>query len=96
VAGFTGARLFSNAAVARLYAASGGVPRLVNVLAHKALMLCYGEGGHAITRAHVNVAAKDTLATSGGKRGRRVLPWAAAGTLLAGAAAGLAWVITRS
>jgi MSHA biogenesis protein MshM len=83
--------------VARLYAASGGVPRLVNVLAHKALMLCYGEGGHSITRAHVNVAAKDTLATSAaGKRGRRMLPWAALGTVLAGAAASLAWAITRS
>jgi MSHA biogenesis protein MshM len=94
VAGFTGARLFSNGAVARLYAASGGVPRLVNILAHKALMLCYGEGGHSITRNHVNVAAKDTLATSAKRR--RVLPWAAAGALLAGAAASLAWAITRS
>jgi MSHA biogenesis protein MshN len=44
VAGFTGARLFSRGAIARLYRASGGMPRLVNILAHKALMLCYGEG----------------------------------------------------
>jgi MSHA biogenesis protein MshM len=84
--------------VARLYAASGGVPRLVNVLAHKALMLCYGEGGHAITRAHVNVAAKDTLATSArsSSSARRILPWAAVGALLAGAAASIAWALTRS
>ncbi len=96
VAGFTGARLFSAGAVARLYKASGGVPRLVNILAHKSLMLCYGEGGHAVSRAHVNAAARDTLATSGrGGSGRRVLPWAALGALLAGAAASLGWVISR-
>jgi MSHA biogenesis protein MshM len=93
VAGFAGARLFSNGAIARLYKASGGVPRLVNILAHKSLMLCYGEGGHSVSRAHVNAAARDTLATSGKRR--RVLPWAAVGTVLAGAAASLAWAMSR-
>lgn len=97
VAGFAGARLFSSGAIARLYKASGGVPRLVNVLAHKALMLCYGEGAHAVSRAHVNAAARDTLATSGrAKSTRRMLPWAALGAVLAGAAASVAWAITRT
>ncbi len=96
VAGFAGARLFSGGAIASLYKASGGVPRLVNVLAHKSLMLCYGEGGHSITRAHVKAAAKDTLATSAkGKGGRRLLSWAAIGAVLAGAAASVGWAITR-
>jgi MSHA biogenesis protein MshM len=72
------------------------VPRLVNILAHKALMLCYGEGAHAVSRAHVNAAARDTLATSGRSKGRRLLPWAAIGAALAGAAASVAWAITRS
>lgn len=63
VAGFGGARLFSRGAVAALYAASGGVPRLVNILAHKALMLGYGAGRQQISRAHVDAAAKDTLAS---------------------------------
>jgi len=94
VAGFAGARLFSSGAIARLYKASGGVPRLVNILAHKSLMLCYGEGGHSVSRAHVIAAARDTLATSTG-RPRRILPWAAIGAVLAGAAASLGWVITR-
>jgi MSHA biogenesis protein MshM len=93
VAGFTGARLFSRGAIRKLYAASGGVPRLVNVLAHKSLMLCYGKGEHLVSHAHVGAAARDTLATS--TRRRRILPWAAMGTLLAGAAAGVAWAITR-
>lgn len=39
---------------------SGGVPRLVNVLAHKCLMLAYGENEHRVTVAHVQMAAADT------------------------------------
>jgi MSHA biogenesis protein MshM len=91
VAGYDGARLFSRGAVSRLYAASGGVPRLVNILAHKAMMLCYGQGRQQVARAHVNLAARDTLATSR----RRLWPWAAAALALAGAAAGLAWALSH-
>jgi MSHA biogenesis protein MshM len=91
VAGYDGARLFSRGAVARLYAASGGVPRLVNILAHKALMLCYGQGRQQVARTHVSLAARDTLATSW----RRLWPWAASGLALAGAAAGLAWALSH-
>lgn len=39
---------------------SGGVPRLMNVLAHKCLMLAYGENTHRVTLAHVQLAALDT------------------------------------
>ena len=78
VAGFDGARLFSRAAIARLYRASGGVPRLVNILAHKALMLCYGQGRQQVARAHVAAAAKDTLAVTGGRAWPSRLPWIAA------------------
>jgi len=60
VAGFTGGRLFSRSAANQLYAASGGIPRLVNIVAHKALMLTYGEGRHQVSARHVRVAAKDT------------------------------------
>jgi MSHA biogenesis protein MshM len=91
VAGYDGARLFSRGAVARLYAASGGVPRLVNILAHKALMLCYGQGRQQVARTHVSLAARDTLATSR----RRLWPWAASALALAGAAAGLAWALSH-
>ena len=44
-------------AIARL---SRGVPRLINVLAHKCLMLAYGEDVHRVTVAHVTLAAQDT------------------------------------
>ena len=43
--------------VARL---SGGVPRLVNVLAHKCLMLAYGENQHRVNVQHVRLAGADT------------------------------------
>lgn len=39
---------------------SGGVPRLVNVLAHKCLMLAYGENKHRVNVRHVALAAADT------------------------------------
>jgi len=96
VAGFDGARLFSRAAIGRLYRASGGVPRLVNILAHKALMLCYGQGKQQVARAHVAAAAKDTLAVTGGRAWPSRLPWiAAAGAALACVAAGVTWALVR-
>ena len=63
VAGFGGGRLFSRAAVNKLYAASGGIPRLVNILAHKALMVAYGAGVLEVERHHVAAAANDTLSS---------------------------------
>lgn len=60
VAGFDGPALFTKAAVRALHRASGGVPRLVNVLAHKALMAAYGEGAPTVTRSHVKLACADT------------------------------------
>jgi MSHA biogenesis protein MshM len=91
VAGYDGARLFSRAAVARLYRASGGVPRLVNILAHKALMLSFGQGRHEVGRTHVAAAARDTMAT----RPARVWPWGVLVGLLAAAAAGVTWAFAR-
>lgn len=39
---------------------SGGVPRIINVLANKCLMLAYGENRHRVLSAHVHMAADDT------------------------------------
>ncbi len=60
IAGYTGGRLFDNGAIRAMYAASGGIPRLVNILSHKALMLAYGQGKHQISARHVRAAANDT------------------------------------
>jgi len=60
VAGYRGAELFSRGAVAALRRASGGTPRLVNILAHKALLAVFGAGGVIVERRHVRDAARDT------------------------------------
>ncbi len=65
VAGFAGGRLFSNDAINAMYSASGGIPRLVNILAHKSLMLAYGQGTQQVRGMHVKLAAKDTVAAKG-------------------------------
>lgn len=77
VAGYTGARLFNRGAVRALSQASGGIPRLVNVLAHKSLMLAYGEGRREVTARHVKAAARDTIAARSAWRAWWWLPVAA-------------------
>lgn len=89
IAGFSGSRLFSRGAVGKLYSASGGIPRLVNIIAHKALMLAYGQGKQQVSRSHVADAARDTLPAR-----RRVWPWLAAASTLA-AAASVTWALIR-
>jgi MSHA biogenesis protein MshM len=54
------ARIFSPEAAAIIATASGGVPRLINVLAHKCLMLAYGEDKMTVTADHVRMAVRDT------------------------------------
>ena len=56
----TDLHVFEPAAAAVIARCSGGVPRLVNVLAHKCLMLAYGENRHRVTAAHAHLAANDT------------------------------------
>lgn len=60
IADYSGARAFDADAVKCLYRASLGVPRLVNVLAHKSLMAAFGEGARTITACHVRAAIADT------------------------------------
>ena len=55
-----GLDVFEPQAVQALAQFSGGVPRLVNVLANKCLMLAYGENRHRVTAADVRLAAQDT------------------------------------
>ncbi len=90
IAGFSGARMFERAAIARLYRASGGIPRLVNILAHKALMVSYGQGKQQVSARHVAEAAKDTLNTT------RALPaWLLAAVPAVAAAAAFTWVMIK-
>ena len=49
IASHRGPRLFSRDAVRLLFRASRGLPRLINILAHKAMMASYGEGARYVT-----------------------------------------------
>lgn len=85
VAGFAGETLFNKEAVAKLHRITGGTPRLINIVAHKALMLAFGEGRQQVFPRHIRDAAADTPEVR-----RDWLPWAQA---LAGVAAIAALVI---
>jgi MSHA biogenesis protein MshM len=62
VAGYTGPLLLSGSARRRLHRASRGIPRLVNILMHKAMLLAYGEGRWTVERRDLQAAASDTPA----------------------------------
>lgn len=52
--------LFSAAALKAIWKYSRGIPRLVNVLSHKGLMLAFGENKLQVEARHLRYAAKDT------------------------------------
>lgn len=58
-AGATGP-LFTPATAKNLHRLSQGMPRLLNILAHKTLLLAYGEGRAQAEPRHANLAARDT------------------------------------
>lgn len=62
VAGYKGPPVFSPAAAHRLWQQSGGRPRLVNLLAHKTLLLAYAKGTCVVDDKAVRVAVADTPA----------------------------------
>ena len=63
-AGYTGDAVFSPAAVRIIHRASRGVPRLINILANKSLMLVFGEGGRKVGQSQARAAIADTPSAS--------------------------------
>ena len=61
VAGAEGNYLFSKSIMNQIFKASGGVPRLVNILCHKALLAAFGDGSHKVKSKHIQAAIKDTM-----------------------------------
>ena len=59
-AGYNGPFLFSKRALDYLYRASDGIPRVVNILCHKALMVAFGKGERSVQVDHIKSAAEDT------------------------------------
>jgi MSHA biogenesis protein MshM len=78
VAGFTGETLFSDGAVGKLHRVTGGTPRLVNIVAHKALMLAFSDGRQMVVARHIGDAATDTPEVR-----RDWMPWTIALTVTA-------------
>lgn len=60
VAGYAGTGLFRPSAARLLHSASRGIPRVINLLAHKALLAAYGKGKESIDRRLVAAAIRDT------------------------------------
>lgn len=59
-AGYNGADVFAPAALKVIWRSSGGIPRLVNILAHKAMLAAWGRGERQVVRKHALQAVKDT------------------------------------
>jgi MSHA biogenesis protein MshM len=91
-AGSNNLQLFSPAAVWLIAKGSAGIPRLINVLAHKALIAAYGEGAKRVTARHVARAIADTEESRGLSRlVRRRVMWPAAAMLMVGLGIGLGY-----
>lgn len=74
MAGYTYGSIFTKSARRKLIAASGGLPRLLNVLCHKSLLVAYGQGKKVVDKKAMKRAIKDTEnVVSQPKKGFRVL-----------------------
>lgn len=71
VAGASGSAHFSNGAIRQLHLHSEGLPRRINILCHKALLLAFAEGATAVGQTHTTLAVKDEMLRLG------TLPWLA-------------------
>lgn len=89
VAGYKGPPLMSPRIVAMMHRASRGIPRLINVLCHKVLLLSYGEGTYVITPQQMRLAVADTEDAT--PFPSRWLTWGVAGALLLLLLLGVAW-----
>ena len=88
IAGYQGPRLFPPPLVREISRVCQGVPRLVNIVAHKCLLAAYGEGRAQITRHHLRRAIEDTESLRRHKPiCLRRISMALGGALSAGAAA---------
>jgi general secretion pathway protein A len=58
-AGHAGGKIFTHRALRRIYRASEGIPRLINVICDKALVLGYGADARQITARMVKEVVKD-------------------------------------
>lgn len=75
VAGQRTADIFSPSAMTALYRASQGIPRLINLIADRALLGAYAEGTHRIEAAHIRKAAKEVFGAQRIRASGTQKPW---------------------
>ena len=97
VAGHSGALPFDAAALRRLHALTGGVPRRINLLADRALLGAYAEGRAEVGRRIVDRAAAEVFEAGAALPSAGRWRWLAAGGLagacvVGGMVAGVAWL----
>ena len=83
VAGYTERDLLTRPAYWLIQSYSLGTPRVLNILAHKAMMVAFGKGAGRVKASHVRAAARDTEGVR--LAGSRSVSWLAGAILLAGA-----------
>jgi MSHA biogenesis protein MshM len=90
VAGYRGPRMFSAAALWLIQQQTRRTPRLLNIVAHKALLSAYGKGHRSVDAWDVLAATRDTTSLRAhhelGKRGLLLF------IFLGGCIAATAWV----
>jgi MSHA biogenesis protein MshM len=59
-AGYNGGDLFTPSALRLVTRSTGGIPRLVNIIAHKSMLAAWGKGDRQVARAHVMMAIRNT------------------------------------
>ena len=72
IAGYHGGELFTSKAIDKIYKNSKGVPRIVNTLCNKTLILAFGQGQNNVVCKHVTQAIND--AAEGETTKRLALP----------------------
>jgi MSHA biogenesis protein MshM len=90
VAGYHREPLFRRSAISKMQRVTHGTPRLVNIIAHKAMLLAYGEGCQQVLARHVQGAAADTPES---RRDWNILAWGATALAAVGLAAG--WMLMQ-
>jgi len=91
-AGLAHRKMFSKAALQLIAKYSRGIPRLVNILCHKGLMLAFGKGVNSVGRKEILMAVEDTEDTKKNYRiKKRQQSWLMAASIAAVAGAILFW-----
>lgn len=93
VAGYNGPDVFNQKISRKLFRLSNGIPRLVNIMAHKCLLLAFGEGVPQVTTRHLKKALKDTESIETGSSFWRILSFALLGMTASTAAMAGAYLL---